>query len=81
MFTLSSLIHINNMQSKKKVANYVVELSNVLGAGQYGRVCRAVDKRTDTVVAAKIIDKRQGKKIVYVVSDDDYTKNALVREI
>ena len=46
---------------KKKIGNYIMDPAEFLGAGQYGKVFKAVDKANGTIAAIKVIDKKQSK--------------------
>ena len=46
---------------KKKIGNYIMDPAEFLGAGQYGKVYKAVDRGNGTIAAVKVIDKKQSK--------------------
>ena len=50
---------------KKKVGNFVLDLDEILGAGQFGKVYKATQQNSDRVVAVKVIDKK--KSILFLI--------------
>lgn len=66
---------------KKKVGRFVYNKDDILGTGQYGKVYLAEDTANTEKVAVKIIDKQKSIFIITLVNEDQYTKDALIREI
>lgn len=66
---------------KKKVGRFVYNKDDILGTGQYGKVYLAEDTANNEKVAVKIIDKQKSIFILTLVNEDQYTKDALIREI
>lgn len=64
---------------KKKVGSFVIDFHKQLGKGQFGTVYQATNMDTNELVAVKIIIKADSLFLIYLVYDDEYTKNALVR--
>ena len=52
-----------------------------MGSGQYGKVYSAEDTNTGEKVAVKIMVKDKSNIFSYLVNEDQYTKDALIREI
>ena len=55
---------------KKKVGEYILDLDDSLGAGQYGKVYRAVGQTSQNVVAVKVIDKKKSNLKIKSVTQD-----------